>query len=76
MILNVFTWKWIVKNALGKAHGKDLFLMESFEMFPADKTAEKWFKENRWSENLNNLHCPRSYGEKVSKVPVGKPMPC
>ena len=50
--------------------------MESFEMFPADKTAEKWFKENRWSENLNNLHCPRSYGEKVSKVPVGKPMPC
>ena len=62
-------------KAPGKSHREGISLLELFEMFPDNATAEKWFEENRWGKDLVNLHCPRCCGKRVSKVPSGKPMP-
>ena len=62
-------------KAPGKSHREGISLLELFEMFPDNATAEKWFEENRWGKDLVDLNCPRCCGKRVSKVPSGKPMP-
>jgi transposase-like protein len=42
-------------QAPGKSHPKGLTLVELFQMFPDDATAEAWFRRVRWPDGL---YCP------------------
>lgn len=60
------------KNAPGKSHRQGISLMELVKMFPDEKTARKWFEEQRWSEGR---FCPRCGSASTKTVPNEKPMP-
>ena len=47
----------MARSAPGKHFRKGITLMELFQMFPDDKTAEEWFVENRWPDGLRCAHC-------------------
>lgn len=47
----------MARSAPGKHFRKGITLMELFQMFPDDKTAEEWFIENRWPDGLRCVHC-------------------
>ena len=47
-------------------------LVELFEMFPDDATAEKWFKIQRWGRRKS---CPTCGSKRYSVVKDRKPMP-
>ena len=47
----------MAQEAPGKHFRKGITLIQLFEMFPDDKTAEQWFIENRWSKGLRCAHC-------------------
>ena len=49
----------------GKSYRKGMTLIDLFEMFPDDETAEKWFEESRWPEGVRCAHCE---GENVSEA--------
>ena len=51
------------KNAPGKFFRKGISLIELFEMFPDDATAEAWFVKSRWPEGVRCAHCD---GDNVS----------
>ena len=42
----------MTQNAPGQAHREGITLLELFEMFPDDKTAENWFIANRWPDGI------------------------
>ena len=49
-------------NAPGKHHRKGITLVQVMRMFPDDATAEAWFVEARWP---NDLHCPHCDSDNV-----------
>jgi len=49
----------------GKSFRKGMTLIDLFEMFPDDETAEKWFEESRWKDGVRCAHCE---GENVSEA--------
>ena len=56
-------------QAPGKFFRKGMTIMEMFEMFPDDKTAEQWFINIRWPDGIRCGHCG---SERVSKVNPSK----
>ena len=62
-------------KAPGKSHRNGISLVQLFDIFPDDRTAEQWFECNRWGEAGNPDGCPRCGGVRVSEAPNRKPMP-
>ena len=50
----------MAKVAPGKHFRQGVTLVQLFQMFPDDATAEKWFVETRWSDGLRCAHCDGS----------------
>ena len=66
----------MAQNAPGKHYREGISLIELFERFPNDATAERWFEEQRWGETGKPGHCPMCGGtDKVRPVPSRKPLP-
>ena len=61
-----------MKQAPGKSYRKGLTAIESFQMFPDDETAEKWFEKQRWP---NVTACPDCGSCNYSRTPKHKTMP-
>ena len=55
----------MAKSAPGKHNRKGITLVELFEMFPDDDTAEKWFERSRWPDAVTCAHCE---SENVGRV--------
>ncbi len=47
----------MAKKAPGKHYRKGISLVDLFEMFPDDETAEKWFIEQRWPNGVACIYC-------------------
>ena len=63
-------------KAPGKHYRNGISLIDLFNMFPDEDSAEKWFEEERWGIDCQDIHCPKCGGtEKIKKVPSRKPMP-
>ena len=64
---------------IGKAPGKHLrkgiTIIELFQMFPDNNTAEQWFEDCRWGEDREYLSCPKCHGDHVKETPKRKPLP-
>ena len=58
------------KNAPGKSFRKGISLIELFEMFPDDATAEAWFVKSRWPEGVRCAHCESDNVSLDSKHPT------
>ena len=58
------------KNAPGKSFRKGISLIELFQMFPDDATAEAWFVESRWPEGVRCAHCDSDNVSLDSKHPI------
>ena len=66
----------MAQNAPGKHYRKGISLIELFERFPNDATAERWFEEQRWGEAGKPGHCPMCGGtDKLRPVSARKPLP-
>ena len=52
----------MAKKAPGKHYRKGISLIELYEMFPNDETAEQWFVSERWHDGLRCAYCN---GERV-----------
>ncbi len=44
-------------KAPGKHYRKGISLERLFQMFPDDKTAERWFEQSRWADGIRCAHC-------------------
>ena len=49
------------KKAPGKAYRKGIGMVELFEMFPDDSTAEKWIESIRWPDGRTCPDCGSPY---------------
>ena len=58
------------KNAPGKSFRKGISLIDLFEMFPNDATAEAWFVDARWPDGVRCAHCDGDNVSLDSKHPV------
>ncbi len=47
----------MAKNAPSRHYRKGISLERLFQMFPDDKTAEKWFEQARWKDGIRCAHC-------------------
>ena len=47
-------------NGPGKAYRKGISLLELYQMFPDDDTAEKWFEQARWADGVTCANCDGS----------------
>ena len=47
----------MAKKAPGKHYRDGITLIELFQIFPDDETAEKWFVENRWPDGTHCAYC-------------------
>ena len=65
----------MARNAPGKHFRKGISIIELFQMFPDDASAERWFEETRWGVNRAHMSCPRCNSTKVREAPNRKPMP-
>ena len=66
----------MAQNAPGKHYREGISLIELFERFPNDATAEQWFEEQRWGETGTPSYCPMCGGtDRVGSVPSRKPLP-
>ena len=66
----------MAQNAPGKHYREGISLIELFERFPNDATAERWFEGQRWGEAGKPDHCPMCGGvDKVRPVPSRNPLP-
>ena len=66
----------MAQNAPGKHYREGISLIELFERFPNDATAERWFEEQRWGEAGKPGHCPMCGGtDMVRPGPSRKPLP-
>ena len=62
----------MAKKAPGKAFRKGVSLIELFDMFPDDATAEAWFAETRWPNGPACPHCGSTHvlsGAKHATMP-------
>ena len=63
-------------KAPGKHYRNGISLIDLFDMFPDESSAEKWLEEERWGIDCQDIHCPKCNGtEKIRKVPSRNPMP-
>ncbi|MCY4436326.1 MAG: IS1595 family transposase [Chloroflexi bacterium] len=53
----------MAKKAPGKHYRKGISLLDLYEMFPSDETAEQWFVSERWPDGLRCAYCE---GERVA----------
>lgn len=60
------------RKAPGKAYRKGITLIELFDMFPDEATAEQWFEDWRWGDKVE---CPRCGSEKITHRKSRKPQP-
>ena len=66
----------MAQHAPGKAHREGISLIELFERFPDDATAETWFETQRWGQAGKPAHCPMCGStEKQTPVKSRKPLP-
>ena len=66
----------MAQNAPGKHYREGISLIELFERFPNDATAERWFEEQRWGETVTPSYCPMCGGtDKLKSAPSRKPLP-
>ena len=66
----------MAQNAPGKHYREGISLIELFERFPNDATAERWFEEQRWGEAGKPGHCPMcGWTDKLGPVAARKPLP-
>lgn len=61
------------KKGPGRAHREGLTIMELFQKFPDDATAERWFEDQRWS--ATGRFCPTCASVNTYEVKNRKPMP-
>ena len=61
-------------KAPGKAYREGISLIELFDMFPNDITAEKWFESVRWP-TPESRHCPKCGSTNTMEKPNRKPLP-
>ena len=47
----------MARNAPGKHYRNGITLMELFQLFPDDETAEKWFVATRWEHGIRCAYC-------------------
>ena len=59
-------------NAPGKSFRKGISLIELFEMFPDENSAQAWLEEQRWPDGVQCIHCE---SKNVTAVASKKPMP-
>ena len=62
----------MAQKAPGKANRSGITLIELFEMFPDDTTAEAWFNKRRWP---NGVRCPRCGSYDIQADAKHKTMP-
>lgn len=62
----------MARNAPGMHMRKGLSLIQLFQMFPDDETAEKWFIHQRWSDGIA---CPRCGSVNVQEKTTHETMP-
>ncbi|MCY4051729.1 MAG: IS1595 family transposase [Gammaproteobacteria bacterium] len=60
----------MAKSAPGKHYRKGLALVEIFEMFPDNETAEKWFVKQRWNDKPVCPHCGSEHVQIGGKHPT------
>ncbi len=60
------------RKAPGKSYRKGISLIELFEMFPDEATAERWFEDWRWGDKVE---CPRCGSDKITHRKSRKPQP-
>ncbi len=66
----------MTKAGPGKSYREGISLIELFQMFPDDATAERWFETARWGEAGKPSHCPLCGStERQRAIPSRKPMP-
>ncbi len=58
------------KNAPGKSFRNAISLIDLFEVFPDDATAEAWFVDARWREGVRCDHCDSDNVSLDSKHPA------
>ena len=59
-------------KAPGRSHRKGISLIELFEMFPDNETAERWWVANRWP---NGVVCPECGSLNIQHRETRKPQP-
>ncbi len=59
----------MAQNAPGQHFRKGISLMQLFQQYPDDKSAEQWFIENRWDKGLRCAHCEGDNVSENSKHP-------
>ena len=62
----------MARNAPGKHFRQGMSLVEIMDMFPNEKTAEKWFVRVRWPDGVK---CPACHSGNIQKRPTRKPQP-
>ena len=62
----------MAQQAPGKSFRKGISLMELFQMFPDNETAEQWFVETRWPDGITCAYCD---SENVNDKASHKTMP-
>ena len=62
------------QKAPGRSDREGITLVQLFQMFPDDATAEKWFEQERWGET--GIYCPRCGSvERITETKDRKPLP-
>ena len=56
----------------GKANRQGISMMQLYDMFPDEASAERWFVETRWPEGR---HCPHCGNTETAEMKNRKPMP-
>lgn len=62
----------MAQNAPGKHFRKGITLVELFQLFPDDKTAEQWFVQCRWADGIR---CPYCDSDNINDKATHKTMP-
>ena len=63
-------------KAPGKHYREGMSLIELFQLFPDDATAERWLEQQRWGTAGKPHHCPLCGStDKLRPVPSGQPLP-
>ena len=60
----------MAKKAPGKHYRDGITLVELFQMFHDDETAEKWFVECRWADGIHCAYCESKNIKENAKHPT------
>lgn len=60
----------MAQNAPGQHYRKGITIIELFQMFPDDKTAEEWFVKQRWANGLRCAYCDSDNVNDSAKHPT------